>query len=31
MIKKAYENPNAKTSTVENAEKNWNTFELWKY
>jgi len=30
-IKKAYENPDAETSTVERAEKNWNTFELWKY
>jgi TPR repeat protein len=30
-INKAYENPDAKNSTVENAEKYWNKFELWKY
>jgi uncharacterized protein len=30
-IKKAYENPDADTSTLELAEKTWNKFELWKY
>jgi len=30
-IKKAYENPDASAETVEMAEDNWNTFELWKY
>ena len=30
-IKKAYENPDADTSTLELAEKSWNQLELWKY
>ena len=30
-IKKDYDNPDAKTRVVENAEKNWNWLELWKY
>ncbi|MDC0390761.1 sel1 repeat family protein [Candidatus Thioglobus sp.] len=30
-IKKAYENPDARASTIGLAEKDWNQFELWKY
>jgi hypothetical protein len=28
---KAYENPDARASTLELAEKDWNQLELWKY